>query len=221
MFEVTQQSVHLRILATSDLHAALSGYDYFAQRDTPGMGLSRVAGLIRIARSEQPNSLLFDNGDLVQGNPLGDWIARAEAAGTLPRNPFIDAMNALRYDAATLGNHDFNFGLPYIAKAVSEAKFDVVLSNLAASGTEPATTLDLPRWTLLDRQMRDQTGEPHRLRIGVLGLSPPQVVVWEKDNIADALTAVPPVDAARDLMPRIRAAGAALVVALCLSLIHI
>ena len=106
-----QAQAKLRILGTTDLHVHLLGYDYYANRPDPRVGLAQTATLIAQARAECGNTLLFDNGDFLQGNPVGDYVARPDQPQPRPVHPAIRAMNRLRYDAATLGNHEFNYGL--------------------------------------------------------------------------------------------------------------
>ena len=102
--------IWLRLLETTDVHANILPFDYYANRGDRPYGLARVATLIHQARAEAPNCLLFDNGDFLQGTPLSDMTARP-GSGWPGAHPIITAMNSLRYDAATLGNHEFNFGL--------------------------------------------------------------------------------------------------------------
>src|SRR5690606_6307308 len=116
------------ILATTDLHMHVLGYDYFADRPSGRLGLSRAAALIAKARQSAPNCLLFDNGDGLQGSPMGDYLAEAGALGPRQPHPAIAAMNALRYDAATVGNHDFSFGLGFLRRTLDEAEFPIVAS---------------------------------------------------------------------------------------------
>lgn len=119
----------LRILATSDLHMHLLPYDYLADRPSDRIGLARTASLIEARRTGPHASILLDNGDFLQGGPMGDLVARRSGpfAGT---HPAIAAMNALGYDAAALGNHDFNFGLPFLRRAVARARFPMLAANL-------------------------------------------------------------------------------------------
>ena len=97
--------VALRILATTDVHMNVLPYDYLADRPSGRGGLARTASLIARRRAEVDNCLLLDNGDFLEGTPLGDFAARRTAGMDRP-HPAIAAMNALAYDAAALGNHD-------------------------------------------------------------------------------------------------------------------
>ncbi|WP_299505290.1 metallophosphoesterase, partial [Cypionkella sp.] len=109
--------IQLRILATSDLHANLLAWDYHSNKPCHQRGLARVATLIHTARRERPQNLLFDNGDFLHGTVLGDFLAETtptiRSGRPLHAHPMIASMNALRYDAAALGNHEFGHGLGF------------------------------------------------------------------------------------------------------------
>ena len=109
----------LRLLATTDVHVHLLAHDYYADRAAV-FGLAKTATLIAAARAEARNTVLLDNGDFLQGNPLGDYVITelsSEGAST-STHPAIRAMNRLRYDAACLGNHEFNYGLDLLERAL-------------------------------------------------------------------------------------------------------
>src|SRR5947209_5127464 len=110
--------VELRLIGTTDLHAHVAPYDYYRDAPDPVRGLAEAATLIAQARDEAANALVFDNGDLIQGSPLGDWAAEALAAQIIDRHPMIEAMNAIGYDAAAIGNHEFNYGLDVLDAAL-------------------------------------------------------------------------------------------------------
>ncbi|WP_313350158.1 bifunctional 2',3'-cyclic-nucleotide 2'-phosphodiesterase/3'-nucleotidase [Paracoccus sp. (in: a-proteobacteria)] len=169
-------ALELRIMATTDLHMHLLGYDYFADRPSARMGLSRTAGLIARARQTARNCLLFDNGDALQGSPMGDYLAEKGNIAPQQRHPAIAAMNALRYDAATVGNHDFSFGLGFLRRTLEGAQFPIVSTNL-----RPRRPLPVQNHILLERQFHDEHGHPQPIRIGVLGFLPPQTTEWEPD----------------------------------------
>lgn len=195
-------------MATSDLHIHLLGYDYFSDKPADRIGLSRVASALEKSRAGSVNCLVFDNGDSLQGNPLGDYLAQPGRIGPRERHPVVQAMNALGFDAATIGNHDLSFGLPFLRRTIEGAAFPFVASNLTCRRALPTT-----RHLLLERDFHDRDGHPHRLRIGVLGFLPPQTAEWEADlkgeiAVADILTS------ARSGIAALRDAGADLVIAL-------
>ncbi len=168
-------SIRLRILATSDLHANLLPFDYFTDSRAPDVGLARLAGAIAQARAEVPNLVLVDNGDTLQGTPLAD-AAVAEIVPSGRMHPMIAAMNALRFDAATMGNHDFDFGLPHLEAVLAGAAFPVVCAN--ADHTDGSSFF--PRSCLLDREVVDGSGRSHAIKIGITGCLPPQVAAWNR-----------------------------------------
>lgn len=169
-------TIPLRILATSDLHMHVLGYDYFLNRPSDSIGLSRIASLISAERQQCDNTLLFDNGDSLQGSPMGDFLAEPGVLAVKTTHPAIAAMNALGYDATTIGNHDFSFGPGFLRRTLERADFPVVATNMTSRQRMP-----VQRHALLLRQMRDRSGRSHLLRIGVLGFLPPQTVDWEPD----------------------------------------
>ena len=202
--------VQLTVLATADLHANLQPYDYYLDRRVESAGLACIATLVDRIRSETPNCLLFDNGDTLQGTPLGDYAARERLSDGRP-HPMIAAMNALGYDAATLGNHDFNYGLAFLTHALEGAAFPVVLANVTHSDGRAF----LPPTVKLERKLRDADGAWHRLCIGVVGLVPPQIATWDKQILAGTLDTRPIVETAARCARDLRADGADLVIALC------
>lgn len=202
--------VSLRILATSDLHANLLAWDYHGDHDCPSRGLARLATLIHQARAEVAQSLLFDNGDFLHGTPLGDHLTEVPVQGRL--HPMIAAMNLLRYDAATFGNHEFSHGLPFLRRSLQGADFPFVCSNMWETA-QRAVPLAAPH-LLLTRDLVDRDGKPRRLRIGVLGFLPPQTLIWEWRHLKGCAEAADILATASRAVPALRAAGADLVIAL-------
>ena len=198
----------LRLLATSDLHTQIMPWDYLADQPAPGRGLARIATLIARARAEVATCLLLDNGDFIQGSPLGDLVA---ATGGDRLHPMIAAMNALRYDAATLGNHEFSHGLPFLNRVLRDADFPVVSANIL---TEPARQPFVPPFAILTRQVQID-GQTQTLRVGIVGFAPPQLVKWDHQHVAGHITTQDILAAATRVLPQVRAAGADLVVVLC------
>lgn len=202
----------LRILATTDLHGHLLPWDYDHARPAPGIGLAATARLIAAARAEEPNTVLVDNGDFLQGTAFADLDPDNPGP-----NPVIEAMNRLGYAAAALGNHEFSLGLPHLERALAGAAFPVLSANLARRlGATPLD--DLPftaASTLIDLTLADASGTGHPLRLGILGFTPPQTLTWDGDRIGADLVARGILDAARAHVPALRARGADLVLALC------
>ncbi len=209
-----EAGLHLRILATSDLHASLMPYDYYNDRATDRVGLVRTAGLIAAARGEAANVLLFDNGDLLQGSPQGDFYAGLTGSGPEAVHPMIAAMNALGYDAATLGNHDFNYGLETLERSLRGADFPFVLANVRKAGVAGAGPPLLPPWVILTRDLKDARGGRVTLRIGVAGFVPPQIMLWDRDILAGRVEAADAVGSVRTTVAELRRAGADVVIVL-------
>jgi 2',3'-cyclic-nucleotide 2'-phosphodiesterase / 3'-nucleotidase len=203
--------VKLRILETTDLHVNVFAYDYYRDAKDDTVGLGRTASLVKAARSEARNSLLFDNGDLIQGSPMGDFIAYRRGMKKGDVHPMVAAMNVLDYDCGTIGNHEFNYGLEFLAHSLGTAKFPVVCANVLTTEGKP---LYQP-WLVLEREVADESGAKQALKVGVIGFVPPQVMQWDKANLEGRTTATDIVDSARKHVPDLRTAGADIVVALC------
>ncbi|MEE9454320.1 MAG: bifunctional 2',3'-cyclic-nucleotide 2'-phosphodiesterase/3'-nucleotidase [Paracoccaceae bacterium] len=207
---------HLRILSTTDLHVHVHPYDYYADKPIDTVGLSRTASIIEDVRAESTNSILVDNGDFLQGNPMGDYIAyeRGMADGDL--HPVMQAMNVLGYDCGTLGNHEFNYGVEFMDKVVQGADFPMVCANfvnkLGADGR--ADDLFLKPYTILDREITDGAGEKHAIKIGLIGFLPPQIMNWDKRHLEGKFNARDILQAARAWVPEMQEAGADIIVAL-------
>lgn len=197
-----EATARLRIIATSDLHAHLVGWDYLRDRPDPALGLLSLTPLIRQLRAEAPGAVLLDNGDFLQGSALGDWAAERQ---TDP-HPMVAAMNALGYDAANIGNHEFSHGLPLLRRAAAAARFPFLSANLAL-GPAPPFVAD----TILTRPL---PGADRPLRIGLTGIAPPQTAIWESRILNGALQAHDAVTAAAAATARLRRAGADLVILL-------
>lgn len=203
--------VKLRIMETTDLHVNIMPYDYYRDAADDTVGLARTATLVKAARGEARNSLLFDNGDLIQGSPLGDFIAYRRGMKKGDVHPMVAAMNELSYDCGTLGNHEFNYGLEFLQNSLGAAKFPLVCANVVKANGE---TLQKP-WIILDREVVDEAGAKQKLKVGVIGFVPPQIVQWDKAHLDGKATTTDIVDAAQKHVPDLKKAGADIVVALC------
>lgn len=210
-------TAHLRIMETTDLHVHVQPYDYYRDRPTDKMGLARTATLIRDFRKEATNSILIDNGDLLQGNPMGDYIAYERGMNDGDVHPIIKAMNLLDFDCSTLGNHEFNYGLDFMFKVLEGANFPFVCANLtkgklAANGR--GDELFLKPYTIIERQVTDGTGAKLPIKIGFIGFLPPQIMNWDKRFLEGNAMTRDIVDAAQAWVPEMREAGADIVIAL-------
>lgn len=187
-------SFDLVVAATTDVHGRVRGWNYESNLPDPLRGLSRAATIVDSLRREAPGHVvLLDGGDMLQGNSF-TYVAARVASADAP-NPVVAAMNAMRYDAAAIGNHEFNYGLPYLRRAVRQASFPLLATNVYLPNGQHAFT----SWAMVQRG---------GARIGIVGATTPGSMIWDRDNLAGQVTirdVVPEVNAAvRD----VRAAGA-------------
>lgn len=216
----------LAILETTDLHANVLGYDYYKLAPDPSVGLDRTATLIAQARAEFPDSLLFDNGDTLQGSALGEFDARhgvqrdARPRCALPA--VYAAMRLLGYDGAGVGNHDFDYGLDYLGRAAGVKGqhcpgpgFPLVLANVV--GARTGRPVFAP-YAIIPKRVHafDVHGRPFEatVRVGIIGFTPPTILAWNRRFLAGRVTTTGLVETARRYLPRMRAAGADVVVAI-------
>lgn len=201
----------LRVLETTDLHVNVVPYDYFRDGPDDTVGLAKTASLIKAAQSEAKNSLLFDNGDFLQGSSLGDYIAYKKGLKAGDTHPMLAAMNALPYLCGTLGNHEFNYGLEFLEHGLATAEFPLVCANVERISGYPL----VDPWRLFEQSFEDEAGARHLLKIGVIGFVPPQIMQWDKANLDGKLSATDIVDAAGKHLPDLLDAQPDLVIALC------
>lgn len=217
-FSVSAQAnqAHLRIVETTDLHVHVFPYDYYADKPVDTVGLARTASIIEDVRAESTNAILLDNGDFLQGNPMGDYIAYERGMAEGDTHPVIQAMNTLGFDASTLGNHEFNYGLDFLMKSVAGAQFPIVSANVAKSmGASPtADETLLPPYVILDRTITDGNGDEHPIRIGLIGFVPPQIMNWDRKHLEGRVQARDIIETARAYVPQIKEQGADIIIAL-------
>jgi 2',3'-cyclic-nucleotide 2'-phosphodiesterase / 3'-nucleotidase len=154
---------HITVMATTDLHGNILPVDYYTNKPD-NRGLAKAATIIRQARKDNPNLLLVDSGDTIQGTPLAYYHNKKNNA---PPDPMMLTMNALKYDAMAVGNHEYNFGLQVLGKARGEAKFPWLSANTYKKGTDE---------TAYDPYVVKELGG---VRVGILGLTTPGVPSWE------------------------------------------
>jgi 2',3'-cyclic-nucleotide 2'-phosphodiesterase/3'-nucleotidase len=221
--------VQLALLETTDLHANVLSYDYFKLAEDRNIGFERAAELILAARKEFENSLTFDAGDTVQGTALADWQALVKPLPCDGELAIYKSMDALGYDAGTIGNHEFNYGLKFLSQVTGTPyniadvpvekckgpRFPLVLSNVFS--TKDGKPLYAP-WRVLTRTFRARTadGAAHdvTLRIGLIGLTPPGIMEWDKRNLAGKVSVMGVVEAAQKYLPEVQKAGVDLVIAI-------
>ncbi|MEP3945992.1 bifunctional 2',3'-cyclic-nucleotide 2'-phosphodiesterase/3'-nucleotidase [Ascidiaceihabitans sp.] len=207
---------HLRLMETTDLHVHVFPYDYYADKPRDTVGLARTASIINDIRAEATNTLLLDNGDFLQGNPMGDYIAYERGMKDGDTHPVITAMNTLGFDASTLGNHEFNYGLDFLMKSLAGANFPVVSANVVKEmGSTPTndTTLIKP-YVLMDKQITDGSGQTHMLKIGLIGFVPPQIMNWDRRHLEGRVQTRDILQTARAYVPEMKERGADIIIAL-------
>jgi 2',3'-cyclic-nucleotide 2'-phosphodiesterase / 3'-nucleotidase len=200
----------LRILGTTDVHMNLLNWDYYQDKTTDEYGLAKTATLIKAARAEQPNNLLLDNGDLIQGSPLGDYVARVKPLAPGQVHPAFKVMNHLRYDAANIGNHEFNYGLPFVRQALATAAFPYVNANVVLEGSERNA---FTPYVMLDRSFTSESGAQVALKVGVIGFVPPQIMQWDQAQLRGRVQARDIAETARRFVPEMKAQGAQIIIA--------
>lgn len=209
----------LRVLETSDIHANVMDYDYYQTKQDITIGLARTASLINIARTEVDNTLLVDNGDLLQGSPMGDYVASEFKKGNeFSIHPAHKAMNLLDYEVGNIGNHEFNYGLEFLKKAITGASFPYINANVYCQADcwdnkQAGDNLFTP-YLIKETQIIDNTGEQRTINVGYIGFVPPQILQWDKQNLDGKVTVNGIVETAHKFIPEMKAAGADIIIAI-------
>ncbi|MCD1259338.1 bifunctional metallophosphatase/5'-nucleotidase [Paenibacillus athensensis] len=177
-------------LETSDVHGAMLPIHYADNRPQE-LGLAKIATLLRLERARQPHAIYVDNGDLIQGTPLAYHHARL---CNEPVNPLVLGLNELKCDAAVLGNHEFNYGLDALRKAVGESRFPW----LSATVVDETTGEPLFGTPYIVREL------PEGVRVGLLGLTTPYIPNWENPDHIRGLRFIDAVEAAQTWVPVLR-----------------
>lgn len=207
---------HLRIMETTDLHVHVMPYDYYSDREIDTVGLARTAAHIKAIRAEATNAMLVDNGDFLQGNPMGDYMAYEKGMKEGDLHPVIAAMNTVGFEASTLGNHEFNYGLDFLTKSLAGADFPVVSANVAVeAGATPTADKTLVKpYVILDKVVTDGAGTEHNVRIGLIGFVPPQIMTWDRRHLEGNVSARDIVETAKAWVPQMKEEGAQIIIAL-------
>ncbi|WP_454763014.1 bifunctional 2',3'-cyclic-nucleotide 2'-phosphodiesterase/3'-nucleotidase [Cupriavidus campinensis] len=221
----------LALLETTDLHTNVRSYDYFKLAEDKSLGFERVATLIKTARQEFPNSLLLDNGDTIQGTALSDYQALVKPIACGETLAMYKVMNDAGYDGGGIGNHEFNYGLPYLSQvtgsrfnvdglpdpgtqtACAGPKFPQVLANVYSARTH--APLFQP-YAILSKQVTatgpDGKAVTAPLKVGIIGFAPPAILSWDKRWLDGKVYTEGLVETAEKYIPEMRAKGADLVV---------
>lgn len=219
----------LVVLESTDIHSNIRSYDYFKLAEDDSLGFERMATLVRQARAEFPNTLLFDAGDTIQGTALSDYQALVKPIGCDEELAMYRAMDALGYDGGTVGNHEFNYGLPFLTQVTDRPmnvdgvtsrhckgpSFPLVLANVfSARDNQPL----YPPYAVLDRTLKLRTADGRAIeapiRIGIIGFAPPTIMMWDRHNLEGKVTTKGLVEAAREYLPKLRAENVDLVIAI-------
>ena len=223
-------TVKLSLLETTDIHQNLLSYNYYSLTADTTLGMERAATLIKTARAENPNTVLLDDGDNIQGTLLGDYQAVASPVTCSQTLALHKVMNALQYDGGGVGNHEFNYGLPFLSQVTNTdfgvagvskgancggPNYPIVLSNV--DGVASGKAIFNP-YALIDKSFTatKPDGSPLavKLKIGILGFVPPQIMQWDQKNLEGKVVVNGVVESANKYIPEMRNKGANLVVAL-------
>ena len=208
---VEGQEVDVRILATTDLHTNLVNYDYYQDKPAQNVGLAKTAVLIEDAKKENSNVLLVDNGDTIQGTPLGTYKAIVNPIKDGEQHPMYTALQKLGFDAGTLGNHEFNYGLDYLKKVIATAGMPIVNANVVDAKTGEFV---YDPYKIIKKTYTDKNGRSVDVNIGVTGIVPPQILSWDKANLEGKVKVNDSVEAIQAIIPEMRKAGADVVLVL-------
>lgn len=209
--EEYKTTVDLRILGTSDIHTNLMNYDYYKDTESNSLGLVKTATLIKEARKENSNTLLFDNGDTIQGTPLGSYKQSVDVLEEGEEHPSITAMELLDYDASTLGNHEFNYGLDYLDEVYDDADFPFVNANVRDAST--GDYMYTP-YVIIEKEVVDEKGKESTVKVGVTGIVPPQILNWDKSHLLGQVTVDDSVHAVENVVSDMEKEGADVIVVL-------
>ena len=155
---------HITILGTSDLHGNIWGFSYEDSKETANNGMARLYTYIESVRKENPDTLLIDAGDDIQGTIMTDDIYNKTPD---EEHPVIAAMNYMGYDAMTLGNHEFNWGVDTASRILAQAGFPVLAANVRNSDRSYATGLG---WVIIPVS---------GINVAVIGTVTPDVPIWD------------------------------------------
>ncbi len=202
--------VDFRVIETTDLHGNMMDYDYYQDKGTDQFGLTRTANLIHQARQQVLNSVLVDNGDIIQGSPMADYMAsKGIKKGEI--HSVYKALNSLKYDVGNLGNHEFNYGLDYLKLSIAGASFPYINANVFDAKTGQPY---FRQYIILDKKVTDRDGKEQVLKIGYIGFVPPQITQWDKANLKGKVITKDITEIAKQLVPQMRKEGADIVIAI-------
>ncbi|MFT8322158.1 MAG: metallophosphoesterase [Bacillus sp. (in: firmicutes)] len=215
--------VSLRILETTDIHSHILDYDYEKNKRTIEFGLNRTVSLIQQAKKDQDNTLLFDVGDVIKGNALADYVASSNVLYYSDIHPAYKSMNLLKYDAATVGNHEFNYGLDFLLKSIQGADFPFVNANIYVDDQNDYEQDDIhffSPYIILNKEVTTIDGKKKMLKVGVLGLITPITAEWDKEHLANKVKIKNMQETAKEVVPKMKEDGADIIIALVHAGLH-
>ncbi|MFC9245363.1 bifunctional metallophosphatase/5'-nucleotidase [Streptomyces sp. NPDC057136] len=202
------------VMGTTDLHGNVFNWDYFTDKEFDDkahndVGLAKISTLVDRIREERGrhNTLLIDAGDTIQGTQLSYYYAKVDpiTARRGPVHPMAQAMNAIGYDAAALGNHEFNYGIPVLRKFEEQCDFPLLGANaLDAKTLRPAFA------PYVIKRLRTPHGRD--VRVAVLGLTNPGIAIWDKANVGGKMVFPGLEEQAAHWVPKLRSMGADVVI---------
>lgn len=198
----------LRILATSDVHMHLTSWDPLHQRHVARRGYDILANTVQRARDAAKGTcILVDNGDSLQGTPVGTHCA---AQPSTTRHPWPDILNMLGYDAVGLGNHDFDFGVPFLERIVQQTEPPTLCASISSGRVEGVAPS-----TVLERAVTCSDGQQRNIKIGVTSVLPPQTTMWNHRYLTGLIEFAPGIRAAQRAVQALQAGGADIIILLC------
>ncbi len=209
--------VKLRILETTDVHTNIMSFDYKLALPNQKVGLAKTATLVKKARQEVENNILVDNGDLIQGTALGTYKAIISPLTSTEVHPMIKVLNIMDYDIATLGNHEFNYGLDFLKEVYNDATFPYVNANVYIDDHDNNPNNDKNKfqpYKIMKKKVVDENGKKQVINIGYIGFLPPQANVWDKANLEGKVIVKGILDTAKKFIPEMKKQGTDIVIAL-------
>ena len=226
-------TVALTMMETTDLHQNILGYDYYKLAADDSVGIDRTSTLIKQVRAANVNTMLFDAGDIIQGTVLGDYQALVSKVACTDKLAIFKAMDSIGYDAGTIGNHEFNYGLAYLGQ-VTNHQFNVpnlpapsaqvkctgpaypqVLANVVST-TDSKPIFD--PYVILTKTLSATTPDGKTVavpvKVGVIGFTPPAIMSWDKGNLDGNVTTTGLKETAEKYIPEMKAKGADIIVAI-------
>ncbi|QSY48019.1 MULTISPECIES: bifunctional metallophosphatase/5'-nucleotidase [Streptomyces] len=202
------------VMGTTDLHGNVFNWDYFTDAEFDDkahndVGLAKISTLVSQVRSEKGrrNTLLIDAGDTIQGTQLSYYYAKVDpiTGANGPVHPMAQAMNAIGYDAAALGNHEFNYGIPTLRKFEEQCDFPLLGANaLDAKTLRPAFR------PYVIKKVCTPFGRD--VRVAILGLTNPGIAIWDKANVQGKMVFPGLEEQAAKWVPKLRSLGADVVI---------